>query len=199
MVNPAKLNFGSLGKRQTRSRDLSVTVRDPEQIRISSVTIGDKRFSIEPGMVDSAGTTHYKVTFLGDNRASRISNKMKINLEGASIPYIDVTVQAMIMSDITYRKNIDFRQRGGKYVPQEVNFMTRSGIPVEILSVEDTGDLLETQILERKGHRSLIKAQVANPGIVPSNRGPHKLIVSTDHEEEPELEIRYRITLPRTR
>lgn len=199
MVNPSRLNFGAFMKRQTGSRDLSVIFKDPEKVKVSSVTIEDKRFSIEPLSVDSEGTTHYKITFLGSDTADTISSRLRINLKGASTPYIDVLVQVTVMSDIVYRQSLDFRQRGGKYVPQEVRFMTRAGIPVEILGVEDTGGLLETEILEREGHRSAIKAQVANPGAVSSNRGPYKMIVSTDHEEEPELEILYRIALPRTR
>ena len=93
----------------------------------------------------------------------------------------------------------DFRQQGSKYAPLEVTFKTRSGTPVEILGVEDTGGLLKTEILVREGHRSALKAHVVDPKAVTSNRGRHKLIVSTNHEEEPELEITYRIALPRTR
>lgn len=198
-ANPSRLNFGNFVKRQTGSRDFFVTINDPNQVRISSVTIGDKRFSIELGRVDSAGRAHYKVTFLGSDTTGRISKKMKINLVGASTPYIDVLVQVTVVSDIVYRKSLDFRQQGGQYAPLEVSFRTRSGTPVEILGVEDTGGLLETQILERKGHRSALKAQVVNPKAVPLSRRRHKLIVSTNHEEEPELEISYRIALPGTR
>jgi len=149
--------------------------------------------------VDSTGTAHYKVKFLGSDTIGRISKKMKINLEGASTPYIEAVVQVSVVSDILYRKSLDFRQQGGKYAPLEVNFRTRSGSPVEILGVEDTGGLLETEILERKGHRSALKAHVVDPKAVPSNQRRHMLIVSTNHEEEPELEISYRIALPRTR
>jgi len=149
--------------------------------------------------VDSAGTAHYEVKFLGSDTSGRISKKMKINLEGAPTPYIDMVVQVTVVSDILYRKSLDFRQQGGKYAPLEVSFKTRSGTPVEILGVEDTGGLLETEILERNGHRSALKAHVVDPKAVPSNRRRHKLIVSTNHEEEPELEITYRIALPGTR
>jgi hypothetical protein len=169
------------------------------EVRVSSVTIGDRRFSIEPARVDSTGTAHYKVKFLGSDTTGRIYRKMKINLEGASTPSIEVVVQVNVLSDIVYRQSLDFRQQGGKYAPQEVSFKTRSGMPVEILDVEDTGGLLETEILERKGHRSALKAHVIDPQAVPSNRGRHKLIVSTNHEEEPKLEITYRIALPGTR
>ena len=124
---------------------------------------------------------------------------MNINLEGAATPSIEAVVQVNVLSDILYPKSLDFRQNGGQYAPQEVSFKTRSGTPVEILSVEDTGGLLETQILERKGHRSALKAHLIDPKAVPINQRRHKLIVSTNHEEEPELEITYRIALPGTR
>jgi hypothetical protein len=65
--------------------------------------------------------------------------------------------------------------------------------------VEDKGGLLKTEILEREGYRSAIKAYVADPKAIPSRRRPYKLIVTTNHEDEPELEISYRIALPRTR
>ena len=149
--------------------------------------------------MDNAGTAHYRVKFLGSDTSGRISKKMRINLEGASTPYIDIMVNVTVVSDIVYRDSLDFRQQGGKYSPLEVSFRTRSGTPVEILGVEDTGGLLETQILERKGYRSTLKAHVVDPKAIPSNRRRHKLIVSTNHEEEPELEISYRIALPRTR
>ena len=174
-------------------------IKDPKEVRIFSVTIADRRFSIEPGRVDSTGRSHYKVNFLGSDTSGVITKKLKINLEGSSTPSIDVVVRANVVSDILYRKNLDFRQQGGKYAPQEVSFRTRSGAPVEILSVEDTGGLLETRILERKGHRSALKAHVVDPEAVPLNRRRHKLIVSTNHQEEPELEITYRIALPGTR
>jgi len=145
------------------------------------------------------GTAHYTVKFLGSDTSGVITEKMRVNLEGASTPYIDVVVRATVVSDVLYRKSLDFRQQGGKYAPQEVNFKTRSGAPVEILSVEDTGGLLETQILDRKGHRSALKAHLIDPNAVPINQRRHKLIVSTDHEEEPKLEITYRIALPGTR
>ena len=198
-VEPTRLNFGDFVKRQPGSRDFFVTINDPNEVRISSVTIGDKRFLIEPGRVDSAGKFHYRVTFLGSDTSGKISKRMKISLEGASIPFIDVIVQVNVVSDIVYKKHLDFRQQGGKYAPLEVSFKTRSGMPVEILAVEDTGGLIETEILERKGHRSALKAQVVNPEAGPSSRRPHKLIVSTNHEDEPQLEISYRIALPRTR
>ena len=198
-VNPTRLNFGSLNKKQTSSRDFFVMIKDPEEVRISSVTIRDSRFAIEPGRVDNAGKAHYKVNFLGSDTSGRISKKMRINLEGSSTPYIDVVVQVIVVSDVLYRKSLDFRQQGGKYAPMEVSFQTRSGVPVEILGVEDTGGLLETEILVRNGYRSALKAHVVEPEAVPSNRRRHKLIVSTNHEEEPELEISYRIALPRTR
>ena len=198
-VNPTRLIFGNLGKKQTGSQDLFVTIRDPKEVRISSVAIGDKRFSIEPGRVDSTGTAHYNVNFLGSDTSGRISKKVKINLEGASTPHIEVGVLVNVVSDIVYRKSLDFRQQGGKYAPQEVSFKTKSGTPVEILSVEDTSGLLETQILERKGHRSALKARVVDPQAVPSDPRRHKLIVSTNHQEEPVLEITYRIALPGTR
>ena len=149
--------------------------------------------------MDSTGTAHYEVKFLGSDTSGRIAKKVRINLEGASTPYIETVVQVSVVSDILYRESLDFRQQGGKYAPLEVSFRTRSGSPVEILGVEDTGGLLKTEILERKGHRSALKAHVVDPKAVPSNRRGHKLIVSTNHEEEPELEISYRIALPRTR
>jgi hypothetical protein len=198
-VNPTRLNFGNYKKKQTGSLDFFVTIEDPEKVRVSSVAIKDRRFSIEPGRVDSTGKAHYKVKFLGSDTSGRISKKIKISLEGASTPYIDMVVQVTVVSDIVYRKSLDFRQQKGKYAPMEVSFKTRSGVPVEILDVEDTGGLLETEILERKGHRSALKAYVLDPEAVPSHRGRHKLIVSTNHEEEPEVEITYRIALPRTR
>ncbi len=198
-VKPTRLNFGTLGKRQTSSRDFFVTIKNPEEVRVSSVTINDGRFSIEPGAVDSAGRVHYLVKFLGSDKTVKISKKIKISLDGAVIPYMEILVHVNVPSDIVYRESLDFRQRGGKYTPQEVSFRTRSGTPVEILGVKDTGDLLITEILERKGHRSALKAYVANPEAVPSKRGRHRLIVTTNHQDEPELEISYRIALPRTR
>jgi hypothetical protein len=198
-VEPTRLNLGNLMKKQTGSQDFFVTIKDPEEVSVSSVDIDDKRFLIEPGRVNSAVRAHYKVKFLGSDTSGRIIKKMKINLEGASTPSIDVLVQVTVVSDIVYRKSLDFRQQGGMYAPLEVTFKTRSGTPVEILSVEDTGGLLKTEILERKGHRSALKAYVANPKAVPSTRRPYKLIVTTNHEEEPELEIFYRIALPRKR
>ena len=198
-VNPARLNFGNFGKEETGSLDFFVTIKDPKEVRVSSVTIRDKRFSIEPGRVDSSGKAHYKVKFLGSDMTGRISKRMKVNLEGALTPHIDVGLNVTVVSDIVYRKSLDFRQQGGKYTPLEVSFRTRSGTPVEILRVEDTGGLLETEILEQRGYQSALKAHVLDPEAVPSNRRRHKLIVSIDHEEEPELEISYRIALPGTR
>jgi hypothetical protein len=124
---------------------------------------------------------------------------VKINLEGASTPSVQVGVNVNVASDIVYRKNLDFRQRGGMYAPLEVSFKTRTGTPVEILGVKDTGGLLETEILEKQGHRSALKARVTDPGTVPSNLRRHKLIVSTNHEDEPQVEISYRIAPPRKR
>ena len=198
-VNPTMLNFGSLKKKQASSRDFYVSINDPEEVRITSVSIMDNRFSIEPGRVDSEGKAHYEVKFLGSSTSGRISKRMRVNLEGSATPYIDVVVQVIVVSDIVYRRSLDFRQNRGIYAPMEVSFKTRSGVPVEILSVQDTGGLLETEILERKGYRSALKAHVVDPEAVPSNRRLHKLIVSTNHEDEPQLEISYRIALPRTR
>jgi hypothetical protein len=172
---------------------------DPKNVQISALTLGDNRFSIDPGRVDSKGTAHYKVNFLGSDKIGRISNKMRIMLEGAATRHIDVPLQVSIVSDLLYRRSLDFRQRGGAYAPLEVSLKTRSGTPVDILSVEDKGGLLKTEVLERNGHRSVLKAQVADPKSVPFNRRRHTLIVSTNHEDEPTLVISYRIALPGTR
>jgi hypothetical protein len=198
-VKPTGLNFGNLAKNQTGSRDLFVTVMDPKKVQISTLTVGDKRFSIEPGRVDSKGTAHYQVNFLGSDKIGRISEKIKMILEGSATPQIEVPIQVIVVSDLLYNRSLDFRQQGGAYAPQEVDLKTRSGIPVEILSVEDKDGLLKAEILERNGHRSVLKAQVADPKSVPYNQRRHTLIVSTNHEDEPTLVISYRIALPGTR
>lgn len=149
--------------------------------------------------MDSKGTAHYKVNFLGSDKIGRIAKKIRITLEGAATRHIDVPVQVFVVSDLLYRRSLDFRQQGGAYAPLEVNLKTRSGKPVEILSVEDKGGLLKTEVLERNGHQSVLKAQVADPKSVPFNQRRHTLIVSTNHEDEPTLVISYRIALPRTR
>ena len=172
---------------------------DPNTVHISTLIVGDRRFSIEPGRVDSKGTAHYQVKFQGSDKIGRISEKIRIILEGSATRHIEVPVQVFVVSDLLYRRSLDFRQQRGIYAPQEVDLKTRSGTPVEILSVEDKGGLLKTEILERNGQRSVLKAQVADPKSVLSNQRRHTLIVSTNHVDEPMLVIHYRIALPGTR
>jgi hypothetical protein len=199
-VVPRAINFGKLQKKQTASKELTITVEKPDKIHISSVTInGDTMFTVEPKGIEEGGKAQYSVKFLGSDKLGKKIATVRIELEGTQTSIMTVPVRVQIDKDLNYIKNLYFVQRNGSYPSREVYFTTLSGIPVNILKVEDTGGLLKTSILNRKGSASVLRVEVADSKIVPSNRTDYHLIITTDHNEEPKAEISYSIVIPRQR
>jgi hypothetical protein len=199
-VAPRTINFGKLRKKQTASKDLTITIEKSENIHISSVTINnDKKFAVEPKGTEEGGVARYSVNFLGSDELGKMSSTIRIALEGAQTSIMTVPIRVQIDKDLNYIKDLYFVQRNGSYPSREVYFTTLSGTPVNILKVKDTGGLLKTSILNSKGSASVLKVEVRDSKIVPSNPMKHKLIITTDHNEEPTAEISYSIVIPQQR
>jgi hypothetical protein len=198
-VAPRAINFGKLRKGQSHSKDLAITLENPKKIQISNITINNNMFSIKSKGVEEEGKSEYEVKFLGSDKLGNISATIRIELKGTHASTITVPVRVRIDKDLNYTKSLYFVQRNGSYPSREVFFTTLSGSPVNILDVEDTGGLLKTSILNRKGSASVLKAEVADSKAVPTKRRSYKLIITTDHKEEPRAEVFYSVVLPRQR
>lgn len=198
-VMPRALNFGKLRRGQTGTKDLTITLKNPDKIRVTSVTIVDNSFSVRPKESEVAGKAIYEVKFIGSGKLGNKNSTVRIGLEGAHTSVMTVPVRVRISTDLNYTKNLYFVQRNGSYPSREIYFTTLSKSPVNILDVEDTGGLLKTSILYRKGSASVLKVEVADSKAVPLKRGSHKLIITTDHKEEPRAEVSYSVVIPRRR
>lgn len=198
-VIPRAINFGRLGKGQTVSKDLTITLHKPDKIRISAVTVNNHLFSVESKKDGVEGTSRYAVKFLGNDALGRISATLHIELEGIEPPIIRVPLTVSIEKDLHYTKSLYFIQSNGSYPSREVYFTTLSGEPVNILKVEDTGGLLKTSVLNRKGSASVLKAEVADSKTTTTEQTYHRLIITTDHKEESKVEIPYSLVIPQRR
>ncbi|MDJ0764943.1 MAG: hypothetical protein QNJ97_18315 [Myxococcota bacterium] len=193
-VKPRVLAFRHLTKGVAGSKDFSISVREPDKINITSVSIEDPRFKLEKKSDASTDDAQYVLSFNGSDTLGRISSYVRVAYTGSDVPHVDVPVRVNILGNLRYPKSIYFSKRDGQFKPRDIIITTRSGKPVTIKAVKDPDGKLKTTINTAKGERVVVAAEVADPDTAYDRPSRHKLTILTTDKDEPELSINYTIT-----
>jgi len=193
IATPHRIQFGDLAKGEKAEREITIRPSDPEQFRIVSLDIEDKRFTIKPKS-KKAGTEQYTVRFLGSRTFERISTSIEVKYKGADETSMRIPIWVSVTGDLVYMKNLFFNKREGAFSPREVRFSSRSSKPFKLISAKDPANLLKFTIAEPSGPHATLRVEVANPkaSYVDSKRGA--FTVKTDRRDEKKIEIKYSIT-----
>jgi hypothetical protein len=190
---PRRLSFGQVSKRAEASRELTLQVPKPDEIKISSVTIDDERFEIKLVSGEPAGTAKYEVRFKGSEALGRITGRVRVAFSGSDVTEIDIPLWGEIVGDLRYAKNLSFYKQKGAFKPRKLTFTSRTKKPVEILDAKDEGGHLKVKIVKAKGELAELEVSVAGAAQQADKTSKGKLRVKTTDRDEPEVVIAYGI------
>jgi hypothetical protein len=191
-VTPTAIWLGEVKRGEKVSRDLSIAVNAPEKVKLTSVTIDDKRFKLERKNENLKNTIEYQLLFSAGKAVEPVTADIAIGAEGAETPLRRIPVRGEVIGDLRYPKIVQFFNTGGQYPPVEVTVSSRSNKSFKITKVEDPDKLLKLQVLTASGPNAKIRAEIAdsNPAHRPPSPG-YRLIVSTTDKVEPKIIIAY--------
>ena len=196
-VKPRSIWLGQLKKRTKGSADFTVEVSDPERIKVKSVKVDDKAFTVKKLGGGAAGTAKYQIAFKGSAKLGRISTRVLVEYEGAKRSPLRVPVSVEVVGDLQYTKYLRFIKRKDDFRPMTIVFKSRSDKTVTIKSATDEQGLLKLTVLEAKGKRPMIRAEVADPTASYQRPRRNKIVVKTSDRDEPTVQIGYTIAEPR--
>lgn len=196
-VTPRSIWLGQLKKREKGSAEFSVNVSDPEKIKIKSVTVEDKLFAIKKLEGEASGNAKYEIKFKGGVKLGPISTRLQVEYEGAERSPLRVPIRVEVVGDLQYTKYLRFIKRNDSFRPMTIVFKSRSDKPVTIRSATDPQGLLKLTVLEAKGARPMIRAEVADPAASYQSPRRNNIVVKTSDRDEPTVEIGYTIVEPR--
>ncbi len=192
-MTPRAVSFGQLSKNKKVTREFSLIVNEPDKVKITGVTIKDKRFLLKLKSGDPAKDPKYELTYTGGKKLGRISAPVRITLSGAKADHVDLNVSGQVVGDLRYSKSVYLPKAGGKFRSRTVTFTSRSGKTIRLLGVKDQGGHLTTEIIEAKGEKVSFKIDVTDPNKAYGSAVREKLIVKTNDPDEPVIEIVYTI------
>jgi len=191
LMNPRRLNFGSVGRGETATKEFTLKARDPNEIRIDSVSIEDERFKLtKKSESDEVGST-YEVEFLGSDVYEHIRAKVRVAVTGTEVKDHFLNINASVDSDLRFPSRVHFSDRKGTFHERQITFSSRSGNTVEILGIEDPDGLLSCEIAANKQARARLACKVNGDKVLADDNKGHKLTVSTTDKERSKAEIEY--------
>jgi hypothetical protein len=193
---PMHLAFGEVSTGEGATRALTVDPREDRGVTVTAVTIDDPRFEINKKS-DSDGKAEYEVEFLGSKKAERIQTKLHVAARRASREVYSAPVKVSVIGDLRYPSRVVFLKRGGTYSLRRIFISSRSGRTVRVKRLEDKGGLLELAVAEESAKGIHVIAQVDADKLKDEAELENKLIVRTDHPDEPRIEIDYLIRDPK--
>jgi hypothetical protein len=194
VATPSSVSFGTLTKKEAAEKELTLTVSEPEKVKMTSVEIADDRFEAVLKEGDSSTKATYTIKYKGSDTIERVATQLKVNLEGADISTVDVPIRAHVVGDLKYTSILYFSKRGEAFKSRDIKIESRSGTPFKVLKAEDPDKNVKLEMDKKQGTEVVIKASVADPkkAYSPSVRGA--LVIKTNDKDEPELSLRYTIS-----
>jgi hypothetical protein len=192
-IKPTRVVFAYLEKSEKGTADLSITVNEPDQVKITSVTVKDPLFNVQQkeGTPEKGG--RYEVTFNGSGNIGAYSAKVKVVLEGSTKPLIEVQVWARVFGNFSYPPSLIFRKKTAEFKPKNFVISTKDGADLTVTKIDDPEKLLNFKITKNDAERVMITAEVADQNAKHDKPFEHRFMVHTSDKEEPKIEIRYHI------
>jgi hypothetical protein len=188
-VVPRSLRLGEINKGERVVRDFSITIREPQMVKIKSVTAEDKRLKISRKSESTDKIVRYELQFEAGKQIGLVSTQLVVSYEGSHVPTLNIPVQGDVMGDLRYSKMIHFFNSAGHFSPFELAISSRSNKPFKIKKAEDPSGKLKLTIVQPNGPNGRIRAEVSKPKISGSQN--NRFFVYTDDKNEPKLEIVY--------
>jgi hypothetical protein len=174
----------------TTAKIVSVTVVDPDKFEVRKLE----------GAAD--GNATYEVKYRGRDTVGNDTTRVVVKTTGENTPELFVAVQASAALNLRYVDKLRFSYRQGLLQDRVLRISARQGDAPKIEKVEDPDGLLDFEVLEPQGPMASVRFKIREAklqALAPEARvGMHKMIVHTDDEEEPRIEIEYSVAAPST-
>jgi len=192
-AEPQQLLFGEVHKGEHPTLALTLTIAEPEHVKIASVDAEDKRLELTKKSEDGAGTVAYELRLKDTSKIERLLGKVHVAVTGADVADLDIAVNGDIVGDLRYPKQIVFTRAADKFSPRDVVFTSRSNRPIVLLGADDPDKVVKAEIVEPKGDKPSLRLSVIKTerGAEPTAKG--KLRVRTKDKDEPTVEIEYTV------
>jgi len=190
-AEPSRISFRELRVDDPASQTLTLSVTNPDEVRITDVTLDDDHFSITPVAGEDTAQKRYEVVYRGHGELGRINDRIRVAYTGPDgDQHVDVPLWAQIVGDLRYPNAVFFGKRADGYEARKVKLSTRSGKAVRILSAKDPKGLLDAKILKGQGPEIELELSVNEAhASVDSARG--QIEIRTTDRLEPKVTLPY--------
>jgi hypothetical protein len=197
MIEPRNIGFRQLSKGAEATEQLSVTVNEPDKIKVTALGVDDPRFELKMTSGDLAADSKWEVKFKGTDKLGSFQAKIELKYTAAGEPKtVEIPVRVSVVGDLQYVRSVHFgKSPKTGFSEREVRLSSRAGKNLKIKKVEDPDGLLKIEVTTPEGNPAVFKATVAAPEGDFSKPGSHVLKVHTNDPDEPIVEISYMITL----
>jgi hypothetical protein len=179
------------------TQQFTVSVSDPEKVKVAAITADDKRFVIRRISGEPKGNAVYELQFRGSRKVESISAQLSATAEDQSIAPVRATIRLEVISDLRYPKVIQLVRKPDGTASVDLTITSRSKKPFLLKRAEDSNKLLKLEILEKKGPNATIRAQLTAQSPAPQPGKRASFTVFTSDKNEPKVEIGY-FVYPRT-
>jgi hypothetical protein len=160
-VTPPYFWLKQLKLGEKASREFSLTVNEPQRVRVTAVTVTDKRFTVHRKSGDPKGSAQYELRFLGGRKLERVTAQLLVTAEGSGASTIRAPIQGEVVGNLDYPKVVRVTRNPDESATAEVTFKSRFNQPFKLKRAEDPNKLFKLEILESNG---------PSAGTRPSNR-----------------------------
>ena len=197
MVEPRNVGFRQLGKGAAATELLTVTVTEPDKIKVAELAVDDPRFEAKMTSGDLATESKWEIKFKGSDTLGSFQAKMAIKYTAAGEPKtMEIPIRVSVVGDLQYVRSVHFgKSPTSGFSPREVRLSSRSGKTVKIKKVVDPDGLLKIDLVTPEGNPAVFKATVLSAEGDFSKPTQHVLKVHTGDPDEPIVEISYMISL----
>jgi Protein of unknown function (DUF1573) len=194
-ATPRVVSFGQLMGGGNASKELLLTLSDPEKEQIYSIVSENELFTVEKLDGDSAAESRYLVGFKGTKTPGRLMTNLVVHLASdTKSPAIKVPIRVTVLGQLRYSRNIFLGRKNGKIAPRDIVISARSGKPIKITKIEAPKEDLKLEKIEGQGNRVILRASVfdSSKSFTPSHKGV--ITIGIDGSEESSVTIEYIIS-----
>lgn len=179
--------------KETSTQTLSLTITNPDEVRIESVTLDDDRFTVTPAPDGDGGQKRYDVVYGGASELGRVSGRVRVTYaapEGEQ--HLDVPIWGQIVGNLRYPNTVFMGVRDDAIERRQLFVSTRSGKPVKILSAADPKGRLGVKIVTPFGPKTELELSWKDDK-PPTGAVRGQIDIATTDAQEPKVTIPYTV------
>lgn len=190
-IDPQYLWLKEIKAGEKASREFSLTVHEPEKIKIASVAVEDKRFTVRRKSGDPKGNAVYELQFRGTRKPESVSTELVVRAEGSSEPAGRAGVRLEVVGDLRYPRMVQVFRKKDKAFTMDISFTSRSNKPFSLKRAEDPNKFLKLEIVEKRGPTARIRVQLVDENAVIQEGKRLTFTVHTSDKTEPAVQLPY--------